>query len=702
MSVSRVATLAVVGLMTALLVVAACAPRKEPAAPKTAPVPADAPAPVPEVGSRLAADEIERGVLTAMDRTADPCIDFYQYACGGWLAANEIPADQSRWTRFDELREKNLQRLREILEAPQTAGADPRLATYYRTCMDADAAERLGADPIRPRLDEIARIRDWGGVMRVSGVLESEGAGSMFGMAVFADPKNPGIEIAHAIQSGLSLPDRDYYLIDDERFVENREQFVEHVARTYGLLGDSPERARAAAERILAFETELARISVPRAELRNPDKTYNKIDLEGLQALTPGLPWNDYLAGIGAAGVRDINVYTPEYFKKVQPVLESAGLDTVREYLRWQTVTAAAPWLSNAFFEEDFAFFGKGLRGQQEPEARWKRCTRATDSALGEMLGQAFVDRYFAGDSKAKALVLIHGIEGAFGDNLGDLAWMDDATRAKALEKLELVDNMIGYPDEWRSYAGLDIADRPFFQNRAAAIAFETRRQIGKIGKPVDKREWWMTPPTVNASYNPTKNQMTFPAGILQPPVFHRDQPMAMNFGAIGMVMGHELSHGFDDSGRKYDGTGKLTEWWAPDASRFYEARTKCVQDMYGQFEVQPGLFVNGELTLGENIADLGGIKQAFKGWQTWEREHGREPAIVDGLTNEQLLFVSYAQFWCGKARPEEELRRIKTDPHSPPKFRVIGPLKNYPQFAKSFQCPAPTPMNPEDRCEVW
>jgi len=647
-------------------------------------------------------------VKAAMDPGTDPCQDFYRYACGGWLDATELPADQSRWGRgFSEIAERNRVVLREILEnaakAPEADRDRTKLGRFYAACMDEAAIEKAGAEPLRPMFASIAGVKDPATLLSVVGAMHRQGSTPLFGLGVVADFKNPDLNIAFMSQGGLGLPDRDYYLKDDDASKALKGAYEQTVGRMLALAGEPEETAAKSAAAIVAFETELAKLSRPRVEMRDPDKLYNKIDLDGLQKLTPALPWKRFLEAVGHPEVRQINVAVPEFYRGLDALLPSTDLDTLKVYLRWQWIRSTSDLLPKAFVDEAFAFYGKRLAGQKELQPRWKRCVQATDGALGELLGRDYVERQFAGDSKAIALDLIHRIEEAFAANLANLAWMDDATRARALTKKDTLTNKIGYPDRWRDYARLAIKKGDYFEAALAARRFEFEFEAAKIGKPVDKKEWGMTPPTVNAYYNPLVNEMVFPAGILQPPFFDRSFPMVMNFGGIGMVMGHELTHGFDDQGRKFDPTGKLREWWEPTVSAKFEERAACVDRLYSGYEVQPGLKLNGKLTLGENIADLGGIKQSFQAWQAYASEHpdAARPA-VEGLSNDQLFFIAFAQTWCSLQTPEIERVLVNVDPHSHPRFRVFGPLAQLPAFAAAFQCAEGTPMNPTERCEVW
>ena len=663
-------------------------------------------------GPALAADASASGVAAtvkaAMDPRADPCQDFYRYACGGWLDTTALPADQVRWGRgFSEIAEHNRTVNREILEAAVKADKPDtnteKLGTFYGACMDEAGIEEAGTKPIESWMKDAAKAKNDKNLLTMVGKLHAAGIPGFFNLGVEADFKDPNTNIAQLFQGGLGLPDRDYYLSDDPTKKAAREGYLAHVAKMFELYGDKPDAAKASADKIMAFETELAKVSKPRAELRDPDKTYHRLDIVGLKKLTPKLDWDGYLKGTGHSEVTQINVATPEFFQGLETLIGKTDDDTIQAYLRWKVLHDAAPALPKAFDQENFAFYGKTLQGQKEQQARWKRCVQQTDGALGEILGQEFIKKQFAGDSKRIARELVESIQSAFAANLPNLAWMDDTTRQRALGKKAAIVNKIGYPDKWRDYSKMKLKKGDYFGNLVASSRFEFEREAAKVGKPVDKTEWGMTPPTVNAYYNPLNNEMVFPAGILQSPFFSKDFPAAMNFGGIGMVMGHELTHGFDDEGRKFDASGKLTEWWEPSVSAKFEDRASCIEKQYSSYEVQPGLHLNGKLTLGENIADNGGIKQSFTAYKAYEAKNpdAAKPA-VDGLTNDQLLFVAFAQTWCQKATPQIEQMLVTVDPHSPPRFRVNGPLSNTKYFAEAFSCAEGTPMHPKDACEVW
>jgi predicted metalloendopeptidase len=661
-------------------------------------------APAPAADPKYA--ETAKTVLAAMDRTADPCQDFYRYACGGWLDSTQLPSDQNRWSRsFSEITERNRDRSRGILEELQKNPGDAdgrRLADFYGACMDEAAVEKAGLDPLKPFLRAIDGLEEKGSLMPLVADLHRASMPAFFGLAVVGDFKNPDVNLGYLGQGGLGFPDRDYYLKDDETSKKLRVDYEAHVARMFVLAGSTPEAAAKSAASILAFETEIAKVQRPRVELRDPNKTYNKIDRKGLKEITPELDWDAYFKATGYPGVQDLNVQSPDYVKGLRDVLAAADLAVVKDYLRWGVLRSNAPLLSKAFVDENFAFYGKRLGGQQENQARWKRCVAATDGALGDLLGKKFVDRYFAGDSKKIAREMIDRIETAFAASLPGLAWMDETTRTRALDKKAALGKKIGYTEKWEEYPGVKTRGDDFFGNTMAVRNYVFDREAKKIGKPVDRTRFGMTPPTVNAYYTPLLNEIVFPAGILQPPFFSKDFPMAMNFGGIGMVMGHELSHGFDDSGRKFDPKGRLAEWWAPEVATKFEERASCVADLYSSYEPQPGLHMNGRLGLGENIADLGGIKQAYAAYKSWEKDNPGQAPAVPGLTNDQLLFVAFAQGWCTIATPEQERNQIITGPHSLPKYRVIGPVSNSRDFSAAFQCAEGTPMNPVKKCEVW
>jgi endothelin-converting enzyme/putative endopeptidase len=646
-------------------------------------------------------------VTSAIDSSADPCHDFYRYACGGWIDSTERPADESRWVRsFSVINEENRQIVRSILEeAGEQPGDDPnrqRIGYYYGSCMNESAVEEGGAAPLEPILETIASVDDTESLLATTGQFHRWGINAVFSGGVLPDFQNPDLNISWFFQGGLGMPDRDYYLSDDPKKQEQLAEYASFMATMFGLLGEDEETAAANADTVLAFETELARVSRPRQEMRDFERLYNKIDVSGLEELTPGLPWSAYFAAIGYPDVVDLSVATPEFFERFESLVAESDLATLKTYLRWHAVRSMADYLSSDFVNADFEFYGKIMRGQEEIQPRWKRCVQDTSGTLGEAIGTQYVERKFAGSSKEVALEMIGDIEHAFEANLPALAWMDDTTRGRAKDKVATLQNKIGYPDEWRDYSTMNLVADDYFANALAGNEFGFDYEAEKIGKPVDRTEWGMPPQMVNAYYNPLWNEIVFPAGILQPPFFHRDHPAAMNYGGIGGVIGHELTHGFDDQGRKFSPTGKREEWWEPQVEERFVEQAQCVDDYYSQYEVAPGASVNGKLTLGENIADIGGVKEAYKAFQEWAARNPDAGPAVDGLTNDQLFFVAWAQDWCTLATEEFERQQVTIDSHSPSKFRVLGPMSQNAAFGEAFQCEAEAPMNPGNRCQVW
>ena len=644
----------------------------------------------------VVAPEVAAEVLAIMDPGTNPCDDFYRYACGGWIDATALPADQPRYGRFQVLAEGNQQALREILE-----NDDGKLGAFYDACMDVEAVEAAGLEPLRPLLNDIAGMKKLTGLPTLAGSLRASEMPVLFTFHVAPDLKDPSTNIVHLSQGGLGLPDRDFYLGEDPQSKALLAAYQAHVAQMLEAAGLAKKDAPA----IVAFETALAKASKPLDEMRDPSKEYNRVTSEQLAALTPGFDWPKFFTAVGLSDVTALNVYPPEFFTAMAAAIKDAGPKTVRAYLAWQLLHRAASELPEVFVQADFEFFQKTLMGQAEPRPRWKRCVAVTDHALRDALGQRYVADHFSGENRSVALEMITGIEAAFEAGLPGLSWMDDETRANAVAKMQAIVNKIGFPEHWRTYDEVEVG-AGHLANVVAAARHEVQRHVSYYGKPVDKLEWHMSPPTVNAYYNPPYNEMVFPAGILQPPFFSSSYPMAMNFGGIGMVMGHELTHGFDDQGRKFDGSGSLTEWWNETAVKNFEERAQCVDNLYSTYEVQPGVKLNGKLTLGENIADFGGIKQAHRAYLRWAEANGEDPlaTAVEGLTAEQLMFVGFGQIWCSKSTPEVDKVLAKTDPHANPRYRINGPLSNLPGFWEAFSCEEGTPMHPPAAqvCEVW
>ncbi|MCY1062036.1 M13 family metallopeptidase [Nannocystis sp. SCPEA4] len=679
--------------------------------PATQPEPVAAPAPSPVQRANLVAREpIGAGVLAALDTNVDPCTDFYQYACGGWLRKTPPPADKPRYGRgFGEVTDRNNEVLRAILEraAGSKAKSDPvesKLGAYYAACMDEPAIDKAGIAPIKPLLAKVKGVKDANTMMTVVGGLDAElfgGHGPLFDLFVEPDPKRPDVYIAFVDQGGTGLPDRDFYLKTDERTKALLAAYQAHVARMLGFIGDAPDVATDLAAKIVAFETALAELQTPRDQMRDPDKIYNLLGVEGLAKLDPELNWAGFFKSFGYTKLgADVNVTVPGYFEKLGALVRGTDPATLQAYLRWHIIRATAGGLSKEIVDADFQFTS-ALTGAKELSPRWERCVGWANMGLGELVGQAFVKERFAGASKDIALEMIGAIEEAFAAGLPALAWMDDATRERALDKAKALHNKIGYPDNWRDYGKLKLQRTGHASNGFAIRKFLLRRDFDRVSQPVDKGEWHMPPALVNAYYNPSANEMVFPAGILQPPYFSAEFPMAMNFGGIGMVMGHELSHGFDDQGRKFDKDGVLREWWDPGVAAKFETRAKCIETTYGGIEVLPAVKLNGKLTLGENIADFGGIKAAYAGYKLHASKKPEQP-LIQGLTSEQLFFIGFAQGWCTHETPESQRLRATVDPHSPPKQRVNVPLSHFAGFSEAFQCQPGAAMRAKDACEVW
>jgi len=639
-----------------------------------------------------------------IDTTANPCVDFYQYACGTWVKDNPVPADQSRWGRFDLLEENNRDVLREILETASKPDAGREstvrlIGDYYAACMDEKAVEAAGLKPLEDELGQIRGLRDKAQIAAVVARLHREGADVMFQFSSGQDFKDSNQVIAQVDQGGLGLPDRDYYLKQDAESEKLRHQYVEHVARMFVLAGETAAEAKAAAETVMKIETALATGSLDNVSRRDPEKVYHKIGTQEMEALAPVFQWKEYLRASGSPEFASVNVAWPAFLQALNGTIERFSLADWKTYLTWHLLHAAAPLLPQAFVKENFDFYGKTLTGTTELRPRWKRCVDFTDSELGEALGKQFVDKTFGAEGKARTLKMVDALEKALGQDLEQLPWMTAETKKQALVKLHGIANKIGYPDKWRDYSSVVIRRDDPLGNTARADAFEFQRQLNKIGKPVDRQEWGMTPPTVNAYYDPSMNDINFPAGILQPPFYDNSMDDAVNFGGIGMVIGHELTHGFDDQGRQFDAHGNLRDWWTPVDAKEFEKRAACVAQEYSKFEVAPGAFVNGQLTLGENTADNGGVRIAL---MALLNTIGDSDKKIDGFTPEQRLFLSFGQIWCNNQREESLRMQVKTNPHAPGKERVNGVVQNMPEFQKAFSCQAGQPMVSANACRVW
>ncbi len=680
---------------------------------KSTPVPAaeEAPAEAPkavELSPEEVRAEFAESVQEVLNPEVDPCEDFYEYACGGWFASTELPGDRSRMTRaFSEIDDRNKDLLKTILDdAAAGVSEDPawkKVGTFYGACLDEDAIDARGMEPVKPQLDLVAGVDSLESLSAVAGKLAGQGVGTLFSWSVWGDLKDPDTNILYMGQGGMSLPERDYYLDASDEKEALRAEFVAHATRLLQMGGFEGETAEHMAHDVLAFETKLAEASFPPAELRDPVATYNKIDRAGVQKQLGAFPLDAWFAAIGAPDATAISVEKPEYFASLGKLLSETDPEVLRSYLAYHVLSEAAAELGRDVQKENFGFYGVTLSGQKEQEPRWKRCASRIDDGMGDLLGQAYVERAFGGDSKPTAIDMISRVQAAFAAGLDDLAWMDDATRARAKEKAASFTNKIGYPDTWKSYDDLSLESGKHFENMTAAYGHWAKQELAKVGKPSDPTEWFMTASTVNAYYNPTENEIVFPAGIMQPPMFHRSFPTAANFGAMGMVMGHEISHGFDDSGRQFTADGKLEDWWEPAAAKGFEEKAQCVIDAYSSFEAKEGLNVNGELTLGENIADIGGARFAFRAYRKWVEENGAEEPVA-GLSGEKLFFVNMAQNWCSLITDEALEMQVRTDPHSPARFRVNGTMRNTPEFHEVFECAEGSGMRPKDDeiCVVW
>ncbi len=650
--------------------------------------------------------------LSAIDKTADPCLDFYQYSCGNWKKNNPIPADKVRWAQFDVLREHNNYLLYQELKAAAAAPKTPlqkKYGDYFAACMDAPLANREGAKPVQPELAAIAAIADKKQLAAFD--LESIkrfGAGYLLSVQVVQDQKDSSKQILATGQGGLTLPDRDYYLNSDARSKTIRDQYVAHMVKMFVLLGDTPEAAATEAADVLRIETALATGSLSRVDMRDPAKRYHILTVDQIQALSPDFNWNQYLTGQDLGSVPTLNVSSPGYLKAVNGVIDTESLDAVKHYLRWHALHAAAPLLSDPFVVENFNFFQATLSGQQEQTPRWKRCTRATDTALGEAVGQDWVKQNFPPAAKANMDKLVTTLDTALAEDIKTLPWMSDATKQQAEKKLTAMQRKIGYPDHWRDYSTLAVKRDDPLGNVERARSFERKRNLAKLGKPVDKGEWDMTPPTVNAYYSGEQVNINFPAGILQPPFYDDKLDAAVNYGGIGVVIGHEMTHGFDDQGAKFDLTGSLNNWFTQEDLAQFNQRTACIADEYSGFQVAPGQNLNGRLTLGENTADNGGLRIAFQALKETLAEQGAaaEPGYVDGkrdgYTAEQRYFIAFGQVWCENTREANARVLAKTDPHSSGEWRIKGSVQNFPEFGKAFGCKVGQPMMPVNACRVW
>jgi putative endopeptidase len=662
--------------------------------------------------------QLDRFTLDQVDHSVDPCVDFYQYTCQKWIANNPIPPDEASWGPDGKLQLWNQSVLREVLEAASKNGASrnptqQKIGDYYGSCMDESAINNKGIAAIQPELDRIAAIKD---KSQLAGELahlhqitfslasqnDSGSKTALFGFASGQDLDDATKVVAQLDQGGLGLPDRDYYLKDDAKSVETRHQYVAHVQKTFELLGEDSSHATADAKVVMEMETEMAKASMDLVKRRDPANLNHKLSAAELRALVPTFSWDEYLKDVVAPPTAHYLVATPDFFKEINQLIATAPLEHWKAYLRWHLTHSSSSLLSQPFVEERFDFYGRKLLGEKEIRPRWKRCVDGVDRDLGEALGQAYVDRTFGADGKARTLKLVHSLEAAFGNDIQQLDWMTPATKKEALLKLHKIEDKIGYPDHWRDYSSLKIVRGDALGNAYRSSVFELDRQLAKIGKPVDREEWGMTPPTVNAYYDPQLNTINFPAGILQPPYFDKQMDDAVNYGATGATIGHEMTHGFDDEGRKFDLDGNLRDWWTAEDGKEFEHHAKCVADEYSGFEAVPGLHLNGDLTLGENTADNGGTRIALMALLNTLAADGKSGQKIDGLTPEQRFFIAYGESWCSHWTPELLRLLAQSNPHSPTQYRVNGVVSNMPEFQKAFSCKKGQPMVRDQACHVW
>ncbi len=647
-----------------------------------------------------------RGINPAdMDPSVAACVNLNDYGNGGWLKANPIPADQSYWGSLSILAERNRENLRKVAEKASAdkssaAGSDERkVGDFWASCMDEAAIDAAGIEPLKPELAAIGKIASTADLQSEITRLQGYGVDAVFQFTSEQDRRNSVEVIAIATQGGLGMPDRDYYTKTDDASKTLRDQYLAHVTKIFALAGDDPGKAAANAKTVMAVETRLAEASMTKVELRDPEKTYNRMDAATLAKLTPNFSWTEYFHAVGVVPAA-VNVAQPRFFESLSRQMRAIPLSDWKVYLRWQLLHDSAPRLSKPFVDENFAFYGKILQGTPENRPRWKRCVTATDGALGHALGKAYVRDYFPPEAKARADAMVRNLIAALRSDLETLPWMGEATRKAALEKLDRFNPKIGYPARWRDYSALNIDRGPYVLNVQRAAEFESRRLLSKVGREVDRQDWQMTPPEVNAYYDAQLNEIVFPAGILQPPFFDPKVDDALNYGAMGSVIGHEMTHGFDDEGHKFDAQGNMRDWWTPEDARNYEERAKCVEDQYASYEFE-GQHVNGKLVLGEAIADLGGVGIAHKAYQM-SLAGKPAPPPIDDLSGDQRFFLAWARVWVANVRPELCKLLMNTDPHPLPQFRAIGPPSTLPVFAKAFGCKPGDPMVRKDLCQIW
>jgi putative endopeptidase len=648
-----------------------------------------------------------------IDQSVSPCVDFYQYACGNWIKKVEIPADQSQWVSFVELHERNMLIERGILEKAAAGGAgrnaiDQKIGDLYGSCMDETKVNAKGVSALKPELDRIDAVKDKQALIDEIAHAHMIGAEPLFNFYSASDLHNADLVIAYIDQGGLTAPDRDYYLKDDEKTKAVRQRLVDYMTEVFRLAAkDGVQAADSAAaqdaETVVRIETALAKAEMDRTSRRDPKNRDHKMSRDQAVRLASNFHLDRYFKDVNAPGFTELNVSNPEFFAQVDSVVESESLDNLKTYLKWHVLHSAAPWLSQPYVDANFKM-QQALTGQKEIQPRWKRCTNLVDRELGEALGQRYVEAAFPPESKARMLKMVDRLEKSLAEDIQNLSWMSDETKKQAAVKLAAIHNKIGYPEVWRDYSSVAVKPDDLLGNIERANEFESKREINKIDKPLDRKEWGMTPPTVNAYYSSSFNEIVFPAGILQPPFFDPKMDDAINFGGIGLVIGHELTHGFDDQGRKFDPQGNFHDWWTKQDGEEFEKRASCIANEYSNFIAVDDLKLNGRLTLGENTADNGGARVSYMALEhaIGDDQSGKESQKIDGFTPEQRFFLGFGRVWCEKRRPEVARMRVLTDPHSPGKYRVNGVVENMPEFQKAWSCKAGEPMVAENACHVW
>ena len=644
--------------------------------------------------------------FSAVDKTANPCADFFQYSCGNWLKTAKIPPDQSSWGTFPELLERNETIMKGILEKaaannPERDSIDQKIGDYYESCMDEKAVDAKGFEPLKPELDRIAGVKDKQSLIDAIARVHMIGPNPLFSFYSQPDLHDANMVIAYIDQGGLSLPDREYYLKDDAHMIQIRGQYVEYVTQVFSLAGQTPEQAAESAKTVLRIETALAKAAMDRTARRDPKTRDHKMSSEEASQLAANFELPRFFADVNAPKISNLNVSNPEFFKQVNQLLESEPLDAWKTYVSWHLLDGTAPWLSKPFVDANFKM-EQAITGQSEIKPRWKRCVAAVDDELGEALGQRYVEQTFGADGKQRMLKMVEALEKSLSEDIQNLSWMSDETKKQAHVKLSAIRNKIGYPDKWRDYSSIKLSRDNFFSDIQGTTEFESHRQINKIGKPVDHGEWQVPPPTVDAYYDPQMNDINFPAGVLQPPLYDPKTDAAPNYGNTGGTIGHELTHGFDDEGSQFDAKGNLRNWWTKEDREKFDSRTKCVRGQYAQYIVVDNIHINSALTLGEDVADLGGEILAYMAWK--DATKGQNLQTTDGLTPDQRFFIGFAQWDCANQRPEDLRVSAVTNPHSPPEHRINGVVVNMPEFANAFSCKQGQPMTkaPEKICKVW